>query len=75
MELKELIENVLHQMADIRDNNQNKRNYLVEEIEFELSLNETENGKIGAKLLGMGTNVENGVENYQRVRIKLRPRN
>ena len=74
MELKKLVEGVLDQMADLREHNRNKRHYLVEEIEFELSLNETEDGIIGAKLLGMGAKVENGVENYQRVRIKLKPK-
>lgn len=74
MELKEFIVKVLDQMADLR-NSQNKSNYLVDELEFELAVNQTETGNVGVNLLGFGGNAEVENQNSQKVRVKLIPKN
>lgn len=72
MELKEFIEEVLGQMEDLKSNPL-KQNYMVEELEFELSLTKTINGKVGISFAGIGGNLNNGNQNEQRVKVKLIP--
>lgn len=74
MELKLFIKDVLEQMDGLKSIQQ-KRNYLVEELEFELFITETDNGSVGVSVLGFGTigSIEN--QNSQKVKIKLVPRN
>lgn len=74
MELKLFIKDVLQQMDDLKSIQQ-KKNYLVEELEFELFITETGNGSVGVSVLGFGTagSIEN--QNSQKVKIKLVPRN
>ena len=74
MELRRFIENVLQQMEELK-NTQNKSNYLVEELEFELSLTEIEGGEIGVSFLGIGGGVNQGTENTNKVKVKLIPKN
>lgn len=74
MELKELIKDVLEQMAEVKGTKYKKR-YLVEEIEFELSLSKTKDGKIGASLIGISGEGNFGFSNEQKVRVKLIPKN
>jgi hypothetical protein len=74
MELKDLIKEVLEQMAEVKGNTY-KKSYLVKEIEFELSLPQTETGRIGAALIAFNANGELGSANEQRVRVKLVPKN
>ncbi|MFZ4402030.1 MAG: trypco2 family protein [Bacteroidales bacterium] len=73
MELKNFIQNVLEQMAEIKGNTY-KKSYLVEELEFELTLTETNDGKIGVEFLGIGGHLNEGSQNSQKVRVKLKPK-
>lgn len=73
MELRNFIENVLVQLEDVQNIPQ-KRRYLVKDLEFELTLNVTENGNIGVSLLGLGSGLEVGTLEGQRVKIKLVPK-
>lgn len=59
MELKSFIQNVLEQMAEIKGN-KHKKSYLVEELEFELSLSTTKEGKIAVAFFGIGGDVNGG---------------
>lgn len=73
MELKDLIKEVLEQMAEVKGNRY-KKSYLVTEIEFELSLSQTETGRIGANLVAFNGHGEMGSAHEQRVRVKLVPK-
>lgn len=74
MELKEFISDVLKQMEDIKSDN-NKQNYLVDNLEFELSLTKTEKGSVGVNFFGAGANAGIHDSAAQRVKITLTPKN
>lgn len=74
MELKLFIQDVLQQMDDLKSIQQ-KKNYLVEELEFELFITETGNGSVGVSVLGFGTTGSLENQNSQKVKIKLVPKN
>lgn len=74
MELKRFIQDVLEQMDDLK-NVQQKKNYLVEELEFELTLTQTENGNVGVYLFGVGAGINGENQNAHKVKVKLIPRN
>lgn len=73
MELKEFIQDVLGQMEDLKSV-QHKKNYLVEELEFELTLPKSDSGKVGISLLGFGGDLKAENQNAHRVKVKLVPR-
>ena len=73
MELKELIRDVLEQMSEVKGVKY-KRRYIVDEIEFELSLNQLDNGRIGARLLGIGGDIGTETNNAQKVKVKMKPK-
>ena len=72
MELKEFIQGVLIQMEDLKTDPR-KHHYLVDELEFELTLSETNNGKVGISFGLLGGNFNNGNENVQKVKVRLIP--
>lgn len=72
MELKEFIKDILRQMDELRSDPL-KQKYMVKELEFELSLSEIEEGKIGVSLFGIGGNLNNGNQNNHKVIVKLAP--
>ena len=72
MELKEFIQGVLLQMEELKTDPR-KQNYMVEELEFELTLMETSGGKVGISFVGIGGGLNNGNQNEQKVRVKLIP--
>ncbi len=72
MELREFIQDVLIQMEDLKSDPR-KQSYMVEELEFELSLTETQNGKVGISIIGLGGDLNKGNQNEQKVRVKLIP--
>ena len=72
MELKEFIKDILRQMDELRSDTI-KQKYMVKELEFELSLSEIEEGKIGVSLFGIGGNLNNGNQNNHKVIVKLAP--
>ena len=72
MELKDFIQGVLAQMEELKADPR-KQNYMVEELEFELTLTETINGKVGISFAGIGGNLNNGNQNEQKVKVKLIP--
>lgn len=74
MELKEFIRTILEQMEEIKSIQQ-KKNYIVDELEFELSIQEMENNKIGLSAFGFGLNNEGGNQQGHKVKIKLKPKN
>lgn len=73
MELKEFIKDVLEQMEDVKSIQQ-KKNYLVEELEFELNLQQTTGGKVGVFFSGIGAGVQQNIQEGQKVKIKLTPK-
>lgn len=73
MVLKDFIKDVLEQLEDLK-NVQEKKNYLVQELEFELTLTQSDSGKIGVSLLGLGADMNASNQNAHRVKVKLVPR-
>ncbi len=74
MKLKEFIQDVLEQMEDLKSVQQ-KTNYLVEELEFELALTKSDGGKVGVSLLGFGGDLNAENQNAHKVKVKLVPKN
>ena len=72
MELKDFIQEVLVQMEELKTDPL-KQKYMVEELEFELTLTETNNGKVGISFAGIGGSLNNGKQNEQKVKVKLIP--
>lgn len=82
MELKDFIKDVLEQMDSLKDVQQ-KKNYLVDELEFELALSigkgTDKKIEVSASAFGIGAGgnrvTNSSIENIQKVKIKLTPRN
>ncbi len=80
MEIKKFISMVLDELQDLKSNN-NKKNYIVQDLEFELGviLNCEAGADInaGGKIMGItvAVGIDGGVskENIQKVKIKLKP--
>ena len=73
---------VLDELQDLRSNNNEKKHYIVEELEFELGviINNDRNGHIeGGNIFGFklvaGADWEKSKEDIQKVKIKLKPKN
>ena len=74
MELKEFIRTILEQMEELK-RIEHKKNYIVDELEFELSIQEIENNRISLSIMGFGGNIEGGKQQGHKVKIKLKPKN
>jgi len=74
MKLQKFMGSVLDELASLRDTNQNKSNYLIDEMEFELHISEvTEtNGCVNISVVKIGT--ETQTQNFNKVKIKLIPK-
>ena len=72
MELKKFISDVLDQLQEVKDN-ENKKRYSVKELEFEVSLQQTDDGKVGVAFWGTGVGLHRENQNTQKVTIKLTP--
>lgn len=80
MEINKFISMVLDELQDLKTND-NKKRYLVQDLEFELgvTISKEGNGKLEVSKSFMGLEVKGGVggdvskENIQKVKIKLKP--
>ena len=73
MEIKEFMAEVLKQMNELKTD-ANKKNYLVDNLEFELSFTVENNANAGVKLsiINIGGNTSH--QNSHKVKIKLEPK-
>jgi hypothetical protein len=74
MELKEFIRTILEQMEELKRIEQKKK-YIVDELEFELSIQEIENNRIVLSVFGLGGEMAGVNQQGHKVKIKLKPKN
>lgn len=75
MELKGFMGSIIDQLTELRDENPNKRKYLIDELEFELYISEVTNldGRVNVRIINIGAGTQNQV--YHKVKVKLKPKN
>ncbi len=82
MEINKFISKVLDELQDLKTND-NKERYLIQDLEFELSVTVNKDGtgklEVSNNFLGFGTKGNLGgsysKEDIQKVKIKLKPKN
>lgn len=74
MELKQFISKVMYELKELKKDPL-KSGYLVDELEFELSLTEIEGGEIRVGIFGVSGGVDVGTQNTNKVKVKLTPKN
>ena len=74
MEINKFMQFVLEELQSVKGNKYKKK-YLVDEVEFVLSLTVSNDRTIGVKVLGVGANIGDDKEIIQKVTIKLKPKN
>ena len=80
MEIKNFISEILDQLQDLKSN-ANKKHYVVQELEFELSFvaaktgTVSSSGKVWDLLIPVTAEGKYSSDNIQKVKIKLKPKN
>jgi hypothetical protein len=72
--LSELIGNVLEELELTRNNYENKKNYLVEDITLEINVKKITSGKAGVRIVIANVGGELKEENSHKIIVKLKPK-
>lgn len=72
--LSELIGQVLDELEKTRNSHENKSNYLVEHITFEINVKKIQSGKAGVKLVIANVTGQVTNEDSHKIIVRLKPR-
>jgi hypothetical protein len=72
--LSNLIGNVLEELEQTRQNYEDKRKYLVEDITLEINVKKITTGRAGVRIVIANLDGEHGQENSHKITVKLKPK-